>query len=67
MGSKPKAPPPPPPPPPIATVVEGEQAARATKKQTKEKQGNQSLFVTKGQSMGSSNTKLGSQSGNYNL
>ena len=67
MGSKPKPPPTPPPPPPVATVVEGEQAAKALKKQTKQKQGNQALYVTKGEAMGSSNTKLGSQSGNYNL
>jgi|TARA_R100001086_G_scaffold101332_1_gene50803 hypothetical protein len=67
MGSAPKPPPPPPPPPPIATVVEGEQAARATKKQIKEKKGNESLFVTKGQPMGSAKERLGNQSGNYNL
>ena len=67
MGSRPKPPPPPPPTPPVATVVEGDQAARATKKQIKEKKGSQSLFVTKGQPMGSSKQKLGSESGMYNL
>ena len=67
MGSKPKAPPPPPPPPPVPELVDGSVAARATKKQLREKKGNKSLYVTKGQSLGSSSQNLGNQSEMYDL
>jgi hypothetical protein len=67
MGSAPKPPPPPPPPPPVAQLVEGQQAARATKKrQTEQLTGPSNLFLTKGQTLGGG-TKVENNTGNYGL